>query len=203
MNSTPYSTRADDMDVLRTAGIDSVDTLIQAAARFVREHRQAPPPTTAPLSDAERELLRDAGASGLDDDDADPAAPMDFVDVVGQYAQLLAGAYTTEAVCRRLGVVASRVRQRVVERSLYAIDAADGQRRFPAFQFADPVGALPRLRDVLPEIDRSVHPVTVERFFLTPHGDLESDLAERVLSPRDWLILELPVDKVVLLARDL
>ena len=105
------------------------------------------------------------------------------------------------AAAARLGVVASRVRQRVTERSLYAVDGPGG-RVFPAFQFG-PSGALPGLGRVLAAIDPSVHPITVERFFLAPIGDLESDVAGGPLSPRDWLLTSLPVDDVVLLARDL
>ena len=193
--------RAQDLDVLHRAGIDDVDVLIHAAAQFVREHLPTRPATSPPLSARERRLLRDAGAAGLDGDEPEPALQAGPADIVGQYAQLVAGAYSAAEVGARLGVVASRIRQRVTERSLYAVDGPDG-RVFPAFQFG-PSGALPGLGKVLAAIDPSVHPITVERFFLAPTVDLESAVTDGPLSPRDWLLAALPVDEVVLLARDL
>ena len=82
-----------------------------------------------------------------------------------------------------------------------AAENPDG-RTLPAFQFG-PSGELPGLGKVLAAIDPSVHPGTVARFFLTPTIDLESPAANGPLSPRDWLLASLPVDDVVLLARDL
>ncbi len=193
--------RAQDLDVLQRAGIEDVDVLIHAAAQFVREHLPLRPVASPPLSEHETRLLREAGAAGLDGDEPEPALQAGPADVVGQYAQLVAGACSTAETAARLGVVASRVRQRVTERSLYAVDGPDG-RVFPAFQFG-PSGALPGLGRVLAAIDPSVHPITVERFFLAPTVDLESDVAGGPLSPRDWLLAALPIDDVVLLARDL
>ena len=191
--------RAQDLDVLHRAGIDDVDVLIRAAAQFVREHLPSRHAASPPLSAHERRLLRDAGAVGLDGDEPEPALQAGPADVVGQYARLVAGARSAVETASRLGVAASRVGQRVTERSLYAIDGPDGP-VFPAFQFG-PSGTLPGLGRVLAAIDSSVHPITVERFFLTPTVDLESDVAGGPLSPRDWLLTALPVDDVVLLAR--
>ena len=192
---------ARDLEALRLAGIDDVDALVHAAAQFVQAHVRADPVATAPLSAEERTLLLESGALGLDDPAGSPmqAGP---VDVVGQYAQLVAGSRSTDAVAGGLGVVPSRVRQRITERSLYAIDTAEG-RAFPAFQFDASGAALPGLGRVLAAIDPSVHAITVERFFLCPAPDLDSTLAGRALSPREWLLSGMPIDEVVLPAREL
>ena len=155
----------------------------------------------SPLSANEERLLRESGALGLDDAE-EPSLQAGPLNIVAQYAQLVADASSTETVARRLGVVPSRVRQRVAERSLYALDTPGG-RVFPAFQFDDSGATLPELGRVLAAIDPSAHPITVERFFFTPTADLESTLATAALSPRDWLLAALPVDDVVVLARDL
>ena len=88
-----------------------------------------------------------------------------------------------------------------MERSLHTIEGSEG-RTLPAFQLG-PSDALPGINEVLAAIDPSVHPNTVKRFFLTPTADLESASVDGPLSPRDWLMASLPVDEVVLIARDL
>ena len=192
---------ARDLETLQQAGIDDIDMLVHAAAQFVREHARAGAVTTSPLSTEEERLLRESGALGLDDTE-EPSLQAGPVSIVAQYAQLVAGASSTETVARCLGVVPSRVRQRVAERSLYALDTPAG-RVFPTFQFDESGATLPGLGHVLAAIDPSTHPITVERFFFAPTADLESTLVTGALSPRDWLLAALPVDDVVMLARDL
>jgi len=193
--------RTRDLQTLQLAGIKNIDALVHAAAQFVRDHSQVRPIVTSPLSGEEKLLLRESGAHGVDEH-SEPFMQAGPVDIVGQYAQLVTAAFSTEAVAKNLGVVPSRVRQRVTARTLYAIDTSAG-RVFPAFQFDVSGAVLPGLGRVLTSIDSSVHPITVERFFLSPSADLESELAGRTLSPRDWLLLALPVEEVVLLAREL
>ena len=186
-----------DAATLRDAGVDP-DQLVRIAAEFVRRHPlREPARDIVPLSGAERRLLRAAGARGLDADEATVAAAerRNLAVLAGEYAQLVAGADSADEVARRLGVKGSRVRQRVGERSLYALDTPAG-RVFPRFQF-HAAGVLPGLGRVLAALGPDAHPVGVARFFLTPTEDLESALLDGAVSPRDWLIAGLPVDAVV------
>ena len=80
----------------------------------------------------------------------------------------------------------------------YAIDV-DGARRFPAFQFSDR-STLPGLAQVLHAISPDAYPVGVAKFFLLPTADLEAELFDTPVSPRDWLLAGLPVEPVVALA---
>ena len=157
--------------------------------------------TSPPLSDDEARLLREAGAAGLNDDAIEPAARAEPPGIADQDLRLVAEAYSPAEAGARLGIATDGLGRRVAERSLRAVEDPDG-RTLPAFQF-DPSGELPGLGKVLAAIDPSVHPGTVARFFLTPTIDLESPAANGPLSPRDWLLASLPVDDVVLLARDL
>ena len=186
-----------DVATLREAGVDP-DRLVRIAAEFVRRHPlREPAHGTAPLSGAERRLLRAAGARGLDADEATVGAAerRNLSTLAGEYAQLVAGADSADEVARRLGVKGSRVRQRVGERSLYALDTSTG-RVFPRFQF-HAAGTLPGLGRVLAAFGPDAHPVGIARFFLAPTEDLESALLDGPVSPRDWLIAGLPVDAVV------
>ena len=187
--------------VLERAGIDDIGTLVAVAADFVRRCPvREPSRPAAPLSAAERDFLRSAGARGLDaDDDAVTAAERsNLLTLAAEYAQLVASADSASRVAERLGVKASRVRQRVGDRSLHAIETLDG-RVFPRFQFAGS-STLPGLDRVLRAFDPDAHPVAVARFFLTPTSDLESDLVDGDVSPREWLLAGLPAEPIAELA---
>ena len=187
-----------DMAALNDAGIDDVGRLVAIAAEFIRQHPVSGPTAPAmPLSVTERRLLRDAGARGIDADEATVRAAerASLATLAGEYAQLVAGAYSAEEVERLLGVKASRVRQRIGERSLYALDTPGG-RVFPRFQFHD-AGVIPGLAAVLDALGPDAHPVGVARVLLRPTEDLESELIDAPVSPRDWLIAGLPVRAVV------
>lgn len=101
-----------------------------------------------------------------------------------------------------LDIPADRVRQRIQDRTLYAVEGLAGQWVFPRFQFADG-RCLPGLEAVLAAINSQAHPVAVQRFFLMQTVDLESLEIGRALSPREWLASGHPPDPVVMLAREL
>ena len=190
-----------DVTTLEKAGIDDVGALVAVAADFVRRCPvREPSRPVVPLSASEQEFLRSTGARGLDADDAAVAAAerSNLMILAAEYGQLVASADSAARVAERLGVKASRVRQRVGDRSLYSIEASGG-RVFPVFQFAGS-RTLPGLDRVLGALDPDAHPVAVARFFLTPTPDLESDLVDGVVSPRDWLLAGLPVGPVAELA---
>jgi len=122
---------------------------------------------------------------------------------VAEYVALLKTALTSDEAARFLGVEASRVRQRLLGRSLYGVKVG-GEWRLPLFQFHDGK-SVPGIEQVVESLDESLHPVAVLRWLTQPCPDLETDATgEDVrLSPRDWLLLGLPVEDVVALAREL
>jgi hypothetical protein len=88
-------------------------------------------------------------------------------------------------VAKTLGVSATRVRQRAIERTLYAIRNGDVW-RFPTWQFdADTGHEVLGLASVIPSIPRTLHPIAVFRFLDEPSPDLEIDDAPT--SPLRWL----------------
>ncbi len=105
---------------------------------------------------------------------------------VERYATMMALALTEDEVQKVLGVKPSRVRQRIADRSLYAI-AVGKERRFPQVQFheRDLVPGIGRVLQTLPE---DLHPVEVEDWLTSPNPDLLAGEEGEVLSPREWLI---------------
>src|SRR5258708_5995723 len=104
---------------------------------------------------------------------------------------------TTAEVADLLKVDASRIRQRLRERSLYGIEY-DGERRLPRFQFVRHL-VLPGLREVLATLPEALNPLDVAEWFLSPNPGLE--LGTGAVSPREWLMRGEPVDAVVAVAR--
>lgn len=189
-------------DVKTLEGVGRLDEFIAAAAHYIRHHPvNDASPVAAAMSRDEADLFRALGGRGLDADDSKLASARrsNVMVLAAEYAQMVAGAKSIAEVTEYLGVKPSRVRQRVVSRSLYAIDGPNG-RVFPRFQFTES-GVLPGLSKVLDAIDDDAHPVAVERFFLTPTEDLESELTGEPVAPRDWLLAGLPVGPVAELAR--
>ncbi len=102
------------------------------------------------------------------------------------YESLLGSALTVEQAASRLGVNASRIRQRLGSRSLYGIKDA-GAWRLPAFQFGR-TGLVPGIAHVLQALPEDASPVAIARWLDTPNPDLcTPDQDERPMSPRQWL----------------
>jgi hypothetical protein len=116
---------------------------------------------------------------------------------ITDYMALLETSRTTGEVADLLKVDASRIRQRLRERSLYGIEY-DGERRLPRFQF-ERGQVLPGLREVLAVLPEALNPLDVTEWFLTPNPDLE--LGDKAISPRGWLLRGESVATVVELAR--
>jgi hypothetical protein len=111
-------------------------------------------------------------------------------DIVAHTALLINTAYSAGAVATALKVNESRVRQRRLARTLWAI-YDNGAWVFPALQFeSDPhtnrpykqIRGLDRVFAALPP---DLHPVSVAGFLRTPHPNLT--LGGRPVSPREWL----------------
>jgi hypothetical protein len=190
-----------DKKILKEAGITDLDELARAAAAFLRTHpllRIKLPPNG--LSAQEVAFLNAGGAVG-----AGSFNQKKFNDniatIAAEYAQMVATSLTLREAAELLSVSPSRVRQRIDDGSLYAIEGPSG-RVCPKFQFSDK-GTLPGLEQVLSAIDKQAHPVAVQRFFLTPSQDLEPKNLNQSLTPREWLISGYPSEAVVVLAQDL
>ncbi|MEA3276662.1 MAG: hypothetical protein U9Q81_15480 [Pseudomonadota bacterium] len=165
-------------------------------------------PAAQELSESELEVLRsggfdvDAGPSPRDDPIARASAA---------YSALMETALTIKAVATALGRNESRVRQRLLQRSLYGIR----RRRnwlLPLFQFQvedrkgtrTVQGVVPAIEQVFPALSPELHPVSVWRWFTSPSTELVDDTApDKGISPRDWLLAGRDPKPVADLARDL
>jgi hypothetical protein len=156
--------------------------------------------TTAPktaLSASEIEALKSVGATTepwVSRDEIDPLA-----DSLTDYVALLETSLSTAEAAKLLKVDASRVRQRLRERSLYGIEYEDSW-RLPRFQF-ERRSVLPGLAKVLATLPQELHPLDVATWFTLPNPDLERGDAGEVVSPREWLLHGGDVEAVVALAR--
>lgn len=118
---------------------------------------------------------------------------------IADYMALLDTSLTTSQAAKYLKVDPSRIRQRLRERSLYGVDY-DGEKRLPRFQF-ERHKVVPGLAQVLAELPRHLSPLDVAEWFLAPNPDLDLEGRPMSLSPREWLLIGRPVQRVVELAR--
>ena len=109
-------------------------------------------------------------------------------------------ALSTAEAAALLGVNASRVRQRVKERTLLALNDAS-ELRFPSIQFFKGK-ELPGLRSVLPALPEQVKAIEALSWLATPTAELADDGAEP-RSPRDYLLATGETAPVIELARAL
>ncbi len=124
-----------------------------------------------------------------------------IVQLASEYVVLIETAHSQKAVAKQLNVSTSRVRQRIDAGSLYAVRSDHG-RVCPTWQFHEG-RVLPGLDKVLSVIDKSLNPLSIQRFFITISPDLESATLGAALSPRDWLLTGHSVNDVILLAESL
>jgi hypothetical protein len=126
-------------------------------------------PDSVALPRAEAELY-DAADFGEDVD----AYRRQVLGAVTAYALLVNTAHSTADVAGLLGVDPSRVRQRIKERSLWAIKDR-GDWVFPALQFeTEPsrAGLISGLDKVFQAIPEGLHPLSVEGLLITPQEEL-------------------------------
>ena len=137
-------------------------------------------------------------AAALSDDEAALYDEVDFAEddsayarvtlaAAGHTARLISTAYSANEVAELLGVSASRVRQRRLDRTLWAIEDAGGW-VFPALQFENADGRRRQIRhldQVLPAIPADLHPLAVARLLNTPQADLAVE--GKPVSPLQWL----------------
>lgn len=171
---------ADEFDDLLQAKFGLRRTDMVAALRTMPAIR----PWATQLTTEEADLLDQAGFTEDPDAYASVAA-----DVLAHIGLLINTAVTTDEVARAHGVNESRIRQRRLEGSLWAIDD-NGRWLFPVMQFEEEpkTGARRQIRgldQVFRALPRDLHPVAVAGFLRTRSPNLS--LAHRPLSPLEWL----------------
>jgi len=165
------------------------------------EHFRAlyyPGPGQEGLPAAELEVLRSGGLDpaprGLGERDP-------LLDGVLTFAAMVESGLTTLQVAGMLGVSDARIRQRIVDRTLFAIKAGRSW-KLPLFQFAGGV-ELPGWGAVAQSLPRDISPVAVARWLSLPNPDLGTGETETPLSPRAWLQEGRPATAVAALAAEL
>lgn len=180
---------------LRDAGINPED-LLECAAEFIHAQHWDQSAQLAELSADEVELLSRHGARVV----ADPAARRRLVlRMSAEYGVICADALSQQQAADYLGVSQSRVRQRLLEGSLFAIQHL-GERLLPRFQF-EGGQSLPHLAPILRTLGSEAHPLRVFRFFGMPNADLQ-DADGNPMSVREWLISGGSLEPVLKLAED-
>lgn len=177
---------ADELDQLLLDRFNLGRADLIAALKTLPAHR----PWAATLTAEDARLLDDARF------EADHGAYIEnAADVIEGMAQLYSTSYTAAEVAQGFGVNDSRIRQRRLAHTLWAIDDG-GTWAYPAVQFdLGDVGrgrtaALKHVRgldQVLPRLlSQNLHPTAVARFLLTPQPELRIDGQPN--SVRAWLL---------------
>jgi hypothetical protein len=185
--------------ILNDAGIGE-DRFARAAATAIAELQASAGPRieepATQFSEPEREIL---AGGGLDLTPRRARDPDPLTETAARFAALLADSDDVAAVAERLGVTRARIRQRALERSLFAIREGD-EWRFPRAQFADgaPIRGLPGVSIAMP---LDMHPVSAWRFLTEPSVDLQ--LGDHPTTPLDWLRSGGSPDPIVAIAREL
>lgn len=147
-----------------------------------------PAPGASPLTEREKALLRRGGVPARSPR-LDP-----IQESAARFAGLLAGSLSVQAAAKVLGVNGSRVRQRLIARTLFGVKL-DGEWLVPDFQF-HAGREVPGLSRVLPLLPADSGPLAVRNWLTLPCADLEG------LSPIDWLLGGRPASRVADLARN-
>jgi hypothetical protein len=165
-------------------------------------------PAAQELPEEELAVLRSGGF----DADAGPSPHDDpIARAAAAYSALMETALTIKAVAGLLGRNESRIRQRLLQRTLYGIRRGRNW-LLPLFQFQveDRQGTravkdvVPGIEQVFPALSPELHPVSVWRWFTSPSTELVDDAApDKPTSPRDWLLAGRDPKSVAGLARDL
>jgi hypothetical protein len=170
-------------DALEAVGADENEFLEEAVivlGEGLRRRRPGDP--TSMFSVADAEVLR---KGGLTLESRRHGEPDVVARTAARAAVMLFQAKTTAEVADALRVSATRVRQRAVERTLYAIRDG-GEWRFPRWQFDPQAGReIPGLAAVIPSLSPRLHPIAVYRFLTEPSPDLEVE--DQAMSPISWL----------------
>ena len=152
-------------------------------------------PGAASLTEDEVRILDAAGFV------EDPVAfAQAAADIVAHTALLINTAYTGPEVAALLGINESRVRQRRLARTLWAIES-DGNWLYPTIQFevnlktGKPDKQIRGLEQVFAALPLGLHPAAVAGLLRTPQTELQVDGQPRSIV--EWLRSGGPVDPVL------
>ena len=164
-----------------------------------RELKAAPVASASHLTEIETLILRDHGgiAEPVGDDEVLHKAVLRSAS--SSLAAQARDSLSVEQAAAILLVDGSRVRHRVRDRALYGFKIGGGL-RLPTWQF-DRHDAIPGLRAMLAALPADIHPLEIAGLMITPDPDLV--VADKPVSPRDWLIGGGDVGAVVALVEDL
>jgi hypothetical protein len=181
----------DDLDQLLSERFDLRRADLVAALKTL----PAIKPGSAALTQDEARLLDEAGFV------EDPVAfAQAAADIVAYTALLINTAYTGPEVAALLGITASRVRQRRLAHTLWAIES-DGNWVYPAIQFeinlktGKPDRQIRGLDQVFQALPAGLHPTAVAGLLRTPQMELLVDGRPR--SVLEWLRSGGPVEPVL------
>lgn len=188
----------DDFDTLkeRIAALSSEFAMRRAFREAFASVSATLPEGFTDLTQVEREVLASGGLPVDATIDPRPIAQR-----TAQYDAILASSLTTARAARKLGVNASRVRQRLLARpaGLYGLRKGNSW-RLPRFQFGRK-GLVPNIERVIVKLDPALDPVAVVGWFNRSNTDLEQD--DGHCSPLDWLAQGKSWEMVATLAEDL
>lgn len=133
------------------------------------------------MTATERRFLVESGAP---DNSFDPErqaiASARLLAIAAQTAAHASPTLTASEVATMLGRGVSTVRRAAGKNDLYAWRTPDGSLAYPGWQFVNEA-PLPGLRPVLDALPDSMHPLSVEGWFSTPHEELNDQ------TPINWL----------------
>lgn len=151
--------------------------------------------------ESEIEVLQQGGFP-LDEIPEERQSAADLVSQISaEYAVIASTAIDTSEAAEWLHVKPSRIRQRIGDHSLLAIQGVENNWLLPRFQFDNDGREIPGMRRVLQGMEEGLHPITINGFLNAPQPDLYSDLLQKPLSPKEWLKSGHPVEPVIDLAR--
>lgn len=181
---------------LNAAGINE-DRFVEVAVTAISALRsgRVTDPATQFTEDERAALL----AGGLELSPRRAREPDPMADTAARFSALLADSADVAEVATNLRVTRARVRQRAIERTLFAIREND-EWRFPRAQFVDGT-PLRGLSAVVSALAADLHPVAAWRFLTEPSPDLE--LISEPVSPMTWLRSGGSPEPVVAIAHEL
>jgi len=138
--------------------------------------------TNRALTDEEFSVLK---AGGFDPSETRRSSEP-FARGIADYASLVANSLSVSEAAKHLKVKASRVRQRLGNRTVYGFKYR-GTWKLPSFQF-DKNGLVPDIDLVTRSLPTDLHPIAVLTWFISPNVDLPSPASKNaVMSPLDCL----------------
>lgn len=176
---------------------EAINTYLRAAVKKVQAFYHAEPGQEG-LTEAEWEVAR---SGGLEPEPKGFRHGDPLLKGIVAYASLMHTGLTTAQAARRLGVSDARIRQRLHDRTLFAI--RDGRSwRLPLFQFTEQ-GEVPGWGEVSKALPRDISPVAVEQWLNLPHSELVDGPEEKPMTPRHWLMEGRPAHSVATQVLDL